>query len=787
MIAAIALCVSNLYAHELACNDVSQAIVASGGKKVMTHCRGLGCSPLIEKQNDSAIGHWSFSSKGLPVYNYTGPIPFYALDKDGKDAKLPEDPFFLLGNYKMALVTHTSGIFQLFTAQRAWARMNAAEQPNYGWNDATIVFKNDKIINKNQLVGLHSLATNNAIVQRNFGVGFARYTYQLKNKITCTRIISVKPSPKINEGNSSFIVTVVLTNNGKTTQELAYSERMLATFDLNGLQYTPKQKRPILYIPQIGIDAEKKIALADITYKTNTLLQLSTKDARFIYDLNPASLFMYSSNTQGKNNSVVTAQNDTLATEINTLLKPGETTTFHIVIGVAEGKGFAAVQKQVDDLWSEADNKTLNEGLFADLWKNKLPDLSKEKNEVLRREMLWNAHVVEASAKYSEYYKETFIPQGTVYSYHFGDNISNRDHLQAALPACYTNPALAKSCIRYVIKHSEADGEIKRGNSGFGYSPPSLYKESDEQLFFFNTIAEYLLITKDFGFLKENVTYYPAENGKMDLLLNFLKKYFVYLRDEVGRGPNGLVKILNSDWSDSFFEEYSPNRYSWSAESHLNSAMVLSIFPKLTEALKQSKMPEADAFVDALEAYRKSMEQSFMKDLGDRKFSARSYLNSKLRFGVDNVCVEPQGYLLQIPNLPKERKQEMYAYIKSKILAPEPIGARTREKTLWGGKAEGEDGGIWFSLEYPLLLGVATFDKQEAESLLMKFSFQNYAKQYPQYWVGQWTAADEVNSTLYREGLYAFWVSVPNYRQVFQGYCSHPHTWPLFCYFKLRE
>jgi cellobiose phosphorylase len=80
-------------------------------------------------------------------------------------------------------------------------------------------------------------------------------------------------------------------------------------------------------------------------------------------------------------------------------------------------------------------------------------------------------------------------------------------------------------------------------------------------LFFFNTISEYLLITKDFDFLKEEVAYYPAEYDKKDAVLNILKKYFIYLRDEVGKGPNGLVRILNSDWSDSFFHKYSPNIY----------------------------------------------------------------------------------------------------------------------------------------------------------------------------------------------------------------------------------
>ncbi len=735
----------------------------------------------------SSIGSWSLSAKGLPVYGYTGPIPFHALDKDGNDARLPEDPYFLLGNYRMALITHASGIFQFLTAERVWARINAVDQPNYGWNDAAIVIKNKKTKKEQKLIGLQSIATDNKLVTKSFGVGFARYAYQLENNISCTRIVSVKPSPQINTGNPSFVVTVVLENKGNKTQELAYYERMLVNFKLNSTQYINKQKQPILYNTKIHIETNNQMAVADILFATNTFLTLPDKDARFVYDQNPPSVFMYSKNSYGKNSSLVSAKNDTLSADINTSLKPGETKTFHIVIGLADSKRFSDIQKQVDDLFLDAEiNMPLN-GLYANLWKSKLPDFSNEKNEVLRREMLWNAHMVEASAKYSDYYKETFIPQGTVYSYHYGDNISNRDHLQAALPACYTNPPLAKSCIRYVIKHSEVDGEIKRGNTGYGYTPPSLFKESDEQLFFFNTISEYLLITKDFGFLNERVAYYPAEYGKTDVVLNILKKYFVYLRDEVGIGPNGLVRMLNSDWSDSFFHEYSPNVYSGTAESHLNSAMVLSIFPKLIDALHQSGNPETSSFIVALENYRKSIEKSYMKDLGDRKFSARAYLDSNLRFGVDNVCIEPQGYLLQIPNLPTERKKEIYEYLKGKILATEKIGARTREKPLWGGKPEGEDGGIWFSLEYPLLLGVATFDKKEAESMLMKFSFQNYSKQYPEYWVGHWTAADEVNSTLYREGLYAFWVSVPDFRQAFQGYCSHPHTWPLFCYLKLRE
>ncbi|HTL07842.1 MAG TPA: hypothetical protein VL307_06280 [Chitinophagaceae bacterium] len=740
--------------------------------------------------NAQPPGEFSLSAKGLPVYQYTGALPASALDNAGNDADLPEDPHFLMGNYRMALIAHASGIYQLLTAERAWARLNAAPQTNYGYNDASITVSpggngQDKTAVKTGLVGLSGLATDAARCKKRFGVGFASYQYLLGD-VTCTRVLSVKPSPRLHEGNPSFIISVCLKNNSRQPQTITYQERMLVNYVQNGTQYTAPQQRPLIYTVAAATQALPNIAVAKIQYKRNSFLVLPSAEERYPYELKPPDVFMYASGARGAA-PTVQLYKDTLAANTRLTLSPGDSSRFYIIIGLAYNASNASVQQQVNGLLSGAAFNDQEDGLFAAQWKKRLPDLSQEKNEVLRREMLWNAYFIEASAKYSAYYKETFIPQGTVYSYYFGDNISNRDHLQAALPACYTNPALAKSILRYVIKHAERDGEIKRGNAGMGYTAPSIFKESDEQLYFFNTLAEYLLITKDYSFLQEKVRYYPAENSHADDVLTMLKKFFIYLRDEIGTGPNGLIKMLNSDWSDSFFHEYSPDRYAGSAESHLNTAMALAVIPKLVQALQLAPAAKNDPFIPALQDYRSSISAAFMKDLGNRSFAARAYLNRQLKFGVDNVCIEPQGYLLQIPDLPVERKKEIYATVKEKLLLPEKIGIRTREKPLWKGHPDGEDGGIWFSLEYPVLLGVASFDKAEARALLLRFSFDNFAREYPNYWVGQWTAADEVNSSLYRPGLYSFWVPSPDRKRAFQGWCSHPHTWPLFCYYKLKE
>ncbi len=118
-------------------------------------------------------------------------------------------------------------------------------QTNYGWNDASVVFRNNSESKKITLTGLQSIVSDAALTKKSFGVGFAGYTYQLDNDIICIRIISAKPSVKINEGNPSFVVTLILKNNGSKEQLLTYNERMLANFVLNSTQYTEQQKRPL--------------------------------------------------------------------------------------------------------------------------------------------------------------------------------------------------------------------------------------------------------------------------------------------------------------------------------------------------------------------------------------------------------------------------------------------------------------------------------------------------------------------------------------------------------------
>ena len=88
-----------------------------------------------------------------------------------------------------------------------------------------------------------------------------------------------------------------------------------------------------------------------------------------------------------------------------------------------------------------------------------------------------------------------------------------------------------------------------------------------------------------------------------------------------------------------------------------------------------------------------------------------------------------------------------------------------------------ENGGFWYALNGPLVLGVAGFAPEEAQKLLRRMSFANYQRHFPRYWTGQWSASDALDSaSLPTEGL-----------SIYLTYCAHAHAWPLYLYLRLRE
>lgn len=767
----------------------------------------------------SKMGFWGWDESGLPTYTYTGGFPAKALDRTGRDSQLPEDPCFLLGNYRMTLFAHVSGRYELISGERGWARLNHCGR-NLGFNQATIRVTGANApddVTECELVGVPS--EHSYLAEETFGVGFARYYYAGPMGLQVTRVLSVQPSAKLHQGNASFLLTVTVENTGEEALTIQYREMVLANYRMMSTQEegpdSPYQR--IQYENSVKVDEEMRLVTANISCKPVKLLVLPDNPQQsFQFDCYPPALFLQVLETDAWDTQAGAGKDqvgDMLRGEAATTLAPGERKTVQMVVGFCFSENKDNILQQIQDMVNKAEdnvsgniignaagntsgnissNVVASEGIYTSYWKQVLPDLDEETDEVLRLEMLWNAYTLEAMATYNQYFQETYIPQGSVYAYHLGQNTSNRDHLQHLLPMIYTNPVLAKSCIRFAMKHSLENGEIKRQDIGYGYCDPGIYMESDAQIYMFMAVGKYLRLTGDYGLLDEEVSYYPVEHGKKDTVLHVLVKHFIYLRDTVGTGRHGLVKMLNSDWSDSFFHPYSPNIYAQVAESHMNTAMVLAVVPTLIAGLKQYACQAVETqlvseFIDALQLYRDTVYEAIMTDMEGRVFAPRCYIgfddDPQFKFGMDTLCLEPQIFLLQMEDFPLERKKALWKAICEKNLCMEKSGARTRETPLWDAGGHGEDGGIWFSHQGGLMVGLTTFDQEAAWELLRKLTFHHFAEEYPDYWLGHWTFADSLESTLSdREGLYHFWTP-----GAFHPFCAHAHAWMLYCYYKLKK
>ena len=724
----------------------------------------------------SSLGDWIEDDYGLPAYHYTGPMRFPNSPTRFRTPMIPDDPFFLTGNYRLTLFTHASGLYQILTAERAWGRMNQGDHRWGGANSATIEVSGQS----HDLIGLDAPAA--IAATKRFGVGFARYDYSLTPSLSVTRRLSVTPSTKIHQGTSAFLTHVTLHNTGSFPLHLRYSELTRAKYQQLFAAWDTAQDGATWPI-EPAVPPSNGLVTASFTAKGRRKLTFPPHGQMCYYEQYPPTLFVKAvssdltavshTDSAGHRNIGVTA---------SLTLKPGESHTLAFVTGYTRDQ--AEIPTLVAALAAPASARPLGSA-FGDTWLHILPNFSAEQDPILHREMLWNAATLEAMTSWREYYNETVVPQGTMYDYIWGQMISSRDLAQQALPFCHINPAVARSTLRYIMKRTLPDGCIRTGEQGFGWASPGAQRTSDQQLNFFLLLAEYLRVTRDASILTETIGYYPLENSGHDTGLAHVRQAFFYLRDRVGTASHGIIRRWNSDWNDMFgwWPSSIPYNTEFSVgESHMNSAMALVLLGDLATAIDALQISGSDAaeLTAAMREYRSEIKTAWDQDLDDRAFPRRAWMDAKTPLGEDNMWLEPQGYTLLIPEFSIERKRRLFTQLQQRLLKAESQGPRQIEKPAANPVStpgSRENGGFWYALNGPTILGVATFDRAAAHDLLRRMTFANYAEHFPHYWTGRWSASDSLDSSLLPTA--GLSTAIP--------WCAHAHAWPLYCYLRLRE
>jgi len=685
-----------------------------------------------------SLGEWADDEQGMPCYRYTGPLEFHSKD-------IPDDPYFLLGNYRLTLFVHASGRYEILTGERAWARMN-------GLVEAFVEVDGKRF----DLIG-------DAAAKRVFGIGHARFDHLAAPDLGVRRTISVRSLATPGEGISSFLVTVGVRNRGVSAAKAAYSERVQAGYSPILAEWSELHGM-VTYAQELVADDARGIARADVHATPMQTMGFAPAGQMSRFDSAPPSLFVKAV-TPGLR---VSCDGAWLTVHGELSVAPGAESELKFVVGYARSPA------GIEALAARAAAGS------ADEWLRLIPKFANEPDPQLRREMRWNAGVLEMMATWREYYDETVVPQGTVYDYDWGQMLSSRDLAQHALPLCHTNPALARSVLRFIMKRMVPDGEVKLSDEGFGWAAHGPMLTSDQQLWFLMLMAEYLRVTKDTSILTEQIPYYPVERSATGSGLDRVREAFLFLRDRIGVGAHGLVHMWNSDWNDMFY--FWPNRMAYnamfaSAESHMNTTMAISILGDVTAVL--DPVAGASELCAALREYRGQLLKAFLRDLGTRTFPRRAWIGDGEVYGEKDMWLEPVGFALLIPEL-RDRKQALFGEVQKRLLPGETMGARQIEKPLDkpGTKAGSrENGGFWYALNGPLILGVATFDRAAAVDLLKKMTFANFAQKFPKYWTGHWSASDSLDSSLLpTAGLSGNVI-----------YCAHAHAWPLYCYLRLTS
>ena len=700
------------------------------------------------------FGEWS-DWEGLPAYRYTGPLTFEALPAAVR-ARIPDDPWFLIGNHRLTLFVHASGRLRLLTGERGWAAMNGVT----GLNHAGLVIEGQGAFTLTGPPASHGPVPP---TRKLFAPGAARFDYAMPS-LTATRTLACPPSRTPGEGPAAFLVTLTLTNSGTAPLKIVYVETVTGDYRLIEAPWDDRSKRV-----RFDSHAESTPELA-VRHTRATALQplaLPPPPAASEYDAEPPMLWA----AQITPGITVQAHRSDLTASTYIDVPVGETVTLRYAFGYARSADEIAAARARFAAAPPGDNP------FAAEWTAHLPALAHDIDPQTRREARWNAATLEAMAIHRDYYGETIVPQGTIYDYGWGWTGWTRDVAQHALPLTRTNPALARSVLRYILKRLTPDGESKPSDSGYGWVLSTSWQPSDMQLYVFLYAAEYLKHTGDAAMLSDRIAWHPAHVGATGTGLEHLTQAFHYARDRVGTGAHGLCKLWNSDWNDLFYFAPRPLPYAemfGSAESHLNTALAIVALGRLAPQLARLSV-QSRPLADAMTAWRADLLAAFTRDLGERTFPRRAYLGKAGAVGDSEMWLEPAAFALMIPELGLPRRRAIADALFARLATGEPLGPRQIERAgpmhdLQFG--EREDGGLWSALTGPAILGLLEFDLARARDLMARMSFANYARQHPAYWTGAWSASDSLDSARLPTGG----------TSVFPPFCAHAHAWPLHCY-----
>jgi hypothetical protein len=471
-------------------------------------------------------------------------------------------------------------------------------------------------------------------------------------------------------------------------------------------------------------------------------------------------------------------------------LGPGENKKLRLLYGyVPKDKSLTSLvdkyREEDSSLWARSSGKWANSGLRFEI--NSTP--------WAKRELTWSYYYARSSLTYDDFFDAHIISQGEIYQYIMGLQAAARDPLQHALPFIFSDPWIVKEILRYTLKEVRPDGSIPYSVTGHGMPMPSTQdNSSDLSMWLIWVACEYVLATKDFAFLNEEVPKRPHEGAPApkESVRNLLARCYRFLIDAVATGPHGIMRMLMDDWLDALVYQAVPlkfrEEYLRVGESVLNSAMASYVLDRYATLL-ESAGPESEL---AGEARQKAEEhRRAVRGQWTGEWFRRAWLGPALGWlGEDSLWIEPQPWAIIGGAATEEQRRTLLRSIDELLLRPSPIGAMRWSPGSHSDKAKtpaGASGHVNASLNGTLIWALSLVDRNMAWKAWKKNLLAEHAEAYPDVWYGTWSGPDSYGGIIDKypgrqePSAAVLKTGKGDYSSVdFPVMNPHQHAWPLF-------
>jgi len=371
----------------------------------------------------------------------------------------------------------------------------------------------------------------------------------------------------------------------------------------------------------------------------------------------------------------------------------------------------------------------------------------------VEREVTWDHYYLRSNLTYDSFFREHIESQGHVYQYIIGFQGCPDDVSQHTLPFVFSRSWIVKEILRYTLKEVQADGSLPHAIVGRGALMPTRRLSSQFELWVLLLASEYVLGTRDTAFLNETVATYPlyGPTAGKDTVRNRLARCYHHLVDDIGFGEHGLIHLLNCDWNDNLdmWHQYLPKRRVGEvlpdAESVLNSAMACYVFDYYARFLNY--IGDVDLAADARR--RAEQQRQAVRAQWTGKWFPRAWLTPEAGWlGDKHMWLEPQSWALVGGAATPQQTQVLVPTVDELLRQPSPIGAMGVSRRTPFAINGGGDGGVWPSLTWILIWGLALKNGKMAWDEWKRNSLARHAEVYPDVWYGIWSGPDVYNSVL---------------------------------------